>query len=145
MNYVCGFPFNASKTEVSLIMKNRPDFLKNKLNGIGGKIENFDTSAINAMVREFKEESGCDTVAEEWEPLGNLWFNDHSYCGNQCVNFYKIVLDDESYNTIRTMEDEIIASYPINEVFSLPMDPHAQIFLLCALRGDISSVDIFLK
>jgi len=40
------------------------------LNGVGGKIEDFDETSKNAMIREFKEEAGL--VITEWEPIVNL-------------------------------------------------------------------------
>ncbi len=55
--YVVGFLFGPSDKAVALIRKNRPDWQKGLLNGIGGKIEPGE-SPYNAMVREFKEETG---------------------------------------------------------------------------------------
>lgn len=85
-SYVLGFMFNEEKEKVLLIRKNRPDFQKEKLNGIGGKIENsvrvsgnispdLPESPLQAMVREFYEETGfywdswekvCDVMGEDW-------------------------------------------------------------------------------
>jgi 8-oxo-dGTP diphosphatase len=59
-DYVLGFVFNNAKTEVLLILKNRPDFQKGKFNGIGGKVEKSDTDYGAAFRREFKEETGID-------------------------------------------------------------------------------------
>ena len=53
---VVGFLFDNSSENVLLIKKNRPAWQKGKLNGIGGKIEE-DESPLNAMRREFKEET----------------------------------------------------------------------------------------
>lgn len=61
--YVVGFFF--ARGEVLLILKNRPEWQKGKLNGVGGKIEDGETPA-QAMVREFKEETGRDTVETDW-------------------------------------------------------------------------------
>ena len=55
--YVVGFLFNPDMTEVVLIKKNRPDWQKGLLNGVGGKIESGE-DPITAMIREFKEETG---------------------------------------------------------------------------------------
>lgn len=59
-SYVCGFMFTPDYKQVYLIRKNRPDWQKGKLNGIGGKIEPGE-SAFRAMVREFNEEAGIET------------------------------------------------------------------------------------
>lgn len=69
IEYVLGFAFY--KDKVILIKKNRPEFQKDKLNGIGGKIEKNE-DAIGAMVREFKEETGITTSIRNWNPLGRL-------------------------------------------------------------------------
>lgn len=56
--YVLGFMFSESREHVILIRKNRPEWQKGKLNGVGGKIEQ-DEPPIAAMIREFKEETGA--------------------------------------------------------------------------------------
>lgn len=59
--YVLGFLFRASgdpdMPAVALIRKNKPAFQKDMWNGIGGKLEQGETS-LQAMVREFYEETG---------------------------------------------------------------------------------------
>lgn len=57
--YVVGFMFNPAENAVLLIRKTHPDWQKGKLNGIGGRIEEGE-SAIEAMRREFLEETGID-------------------------------------------------------------------------------------
>lgn len=72
--YVVGFMFNPERTHVALIRKNKPKWQAGLLNGIGGKIEDFDTSPKAAMIREFEEEAGVTT---EWKSyaamLGPDW------------------------------------------------------------------------
>lgn len=73
--YVLGFAFHRSynhkfgKTgtpQVALIFKTKgPPNLHNRWNGIGGKIEAGETGH-QAMAREFKEETGLDTNAQDW-------------------------------------------------------------------------------
>jgi 8-oxo-dGTP diphosphatase len=55
--YVAGFLFSEDESKVVLIEKNKPDFLKGLFNPVGGKKENNETS-LEAMIREFKEETG---------------------------------------------------------------------------------------
>lgn len=55
--YVVGFLFNKTMSNVALIEKIKPKWQKGFLNGIGGKIENNE-SALEAMIREFYEETG---------------------------------------------------------------------------------------
>lgn len=56
--YVLGFAFDPSGSKVVLIFKTKPEFLKDLWNGVGGKVEDFDTTPKDAMVREFEEETG---------------------------------------------------------------------------------------
>ena len=67
MDYVLGFVFDKTKKNVLLINKNKPEWQKGKMNGLGGKIESFDSSPEHAMIREMKEESGLDIPS--WDPV----------------------------------------------------------------------------
>lgn len=62
--YVCGFLFSMNglgNLEVALIQKNRPPWQRGRLNGIGGRVEKGE-SPRDAMVREFKEETGVEVT-----------------------------------------------------------------------------------
>lgn len=69
--YCLGFAI--FQDHVLLIKKKRPEFQRDKLNGIGGKIEMNETP-IKAMVREFKEETGIATVENNWGKFGQYDF-----------------------------------------------------------------------
>jgi 8-oxo-dGTP diphosphatase len=66
ISYVLGFAFSKDFSEILLISKNKPEWQKGLYNGVGGKIEAFE-SPNEAMVREFREESNIDTKAENWK------------------------------------------------------------------------------
>lgn len=55
--YSIGFVFNESHNEVLLIRKNKPECMRGKWNGVGGKIEG-DENPLQAMTREGIEETG---------------------------------------------------------------------------------------
>ena len=61
---VVGFLFSKDEKIVALIWKKRPEFQAGKLNGIGGNIEPGE-SPYDAMIREFKEETGTDV--RDWK------------------------------------------------------------------------------
>jgi 8-oxo-dGTP diphosphatase len=67
--YVLGFAFNAAKDWVVLIEKTKPEWQKGSFNGVGGKIEEGELPP-EAMVREFREETGVETRVSDWEKVG---------------------------------------------------------------------------
>lgn len=63
--YVTGFLFSNDSSRVVLIKKLAPEWQKGLLNGVGGKIEPGETP-IDAMTREFQEETGVFIPTNEW-------------------------------------------------------------------------------
>lgn len=55
--YVVGFMFKTNMRQVVLILKTKPEWQSNKLNGVGGKVEEHE-EVYAAMAREFREETG---------------------------------------------------------------------------------------
>lgn len=66
--YVVGFMFSDNLKVVALIRKQKPEWQKGKLNGVGGKVEPGEDS-MSAMRREFVEEAG---VLCGWQPFLNV-------------------------------------------------------------------------
>ena len=109
IRYVVGFAFNRDGSIVTLIRKNRPEWQKGKYNGVGGKVEEGEFD-LEAMVREFKEETGADTYAGDWR-----WFYEitgHEYV----VNFYYTTLDSRTILTSAT--DEMVAPVVVDKMYS---------------------------
>jgi len=69
--YVCGFMFDPRGEAVVLIEKTRPQWQRGLLNGLGGEIEGRETP-LQAMVREFFEETGVETTTTDWRVLATL-------------------------------------------------------------------------
>jgi 8-oxo-dGTP diphosphatase len=67
--YVVGFRFDGDN--VLLIRKAKPEWQMGRLNGVGGKVEGGEES-IAAMVREFREETGIDTVEGDWKYVAKM-------------------------------------------------------------------------
>ncbi len=107
-HWVVGFVFRNEKSEVALVLKNRPEFQKGKLNGPGGKIEEGETPA-QAMRREFKEETGADI--QDWRAFALL----KEEAGD--VTF----LVSHSSCEVQTMTDEPVAWHRVEDLKKLPV------------------------
>lgn len=73
MDYCLGFAFTVDGS-VALIRKAKPEWQAGKLNGVGGKIEEFDPSPVHAMTREFMEETGVFLEPHLWREVGIVHF-----------------------------------------------------------------------
>lgn len=71
MKYVAGFMFSRDLASVALIRKAEPEWQRGKLNGVGGKIEEGESS-VAAMQREFAEETGWCTSSHIWRHFAAL-------------------------------------------------------------------------
>lgn len=77
--YVAGFLFRDSGRLVCLIKKERPEWQRGKLNGVGGHIEEGETP-LEAMCREFREEAGVDIEGwREFFTLSGSWGEVHFF------------------------------------------------------------------
>ena len=97
-SYVVGFMFDSSKQKVVLIRKNKPEWQKGKLNGVGGKIE-VDETPIDAMIREYKEETGV---------IRNGWDNFLIAAYDDCIVYFFKAFDSWCYEHSDTTEEEQI-------------------------------------
>lgn len=106
-NYVCGFYFDHTLTRVVLLWKEKPSWQKGKLNGVGGKIE-LDETPVDAMRREFKEETGINH--KQWYDLvaitGDGWR----------VYFFYAVGKENEFEYARTVELEEVAKIDIDRL-----------------------------
>ena len=106
--YVVGFCFNSDKSEVALIRKNHPDWQKNKLNGIGGKMDESELH-YEAMIREFKEEAGVQTKVTDWKLFAHL-ASDNFYL------FCYACFDDNIYKSVYSCEQEKIERWNVADL-----------------------------
>lgn len=107
-SYVLGFLFNINLDKVLLMKKNRPEWQKGKLNGIGGKIEK-DEEILAAMNRECEEEIG---LLLTW-----IYFGKMIGINNDNNSFYCHIFataTDDIYK-FRQIEDEKLEIYDIND------------------------------
>ena len=85
IEYVLGFMFDESLEHFVALRKNKPEWQKGKLNGVGGKVEATDLGYPAAMSREFAEETGVEVPATNWKPVCNLHFEDAFVAVFACV------------------------------------------------------------
>lgn len=98
--YVAGFCFNEAMTHVVLIEKLKPEWMKGKINGVGGKIEGFE-SPEQAMSREFAEEAGLLIPERDWHRFAVLHTTTESH-----VHFFYSVLAGHRISEASTKTSE---------------------------------------
>lgn len=107
IKYTTGFAFDKKLENVLLIRKNRPEWQKGKLNGLGGLIEH-DEIPILSLIREFEEECGIKTNVYMWTHIstiyGDVW----------CVDFFSCICD---ITKATKTTDENIEIIPINQLY----------------------------
>ena len=132
MRYVVGFMFSNDRMRVALIRKTKPAWQKGKLNGIGGKIEPCESS-LDAMVREFKEETGYQTTPDQWERFVEMGGGNDGGEGAFQVDFYATVGD---LTRLQSVEDEKIELAWTKEMQPLRTDTVENLPWLIALAID---------
>lgn len=138
MDYVIGFAFDEKPlpdTYVLLIKKSKPDWQKGKLNGIGGKIgdhpEFCNETALQAMVREFHEETGVLSSSRDWE-LFSIMHNGRYEHQVFCFETRVPALFEEA----RTMEEEPLVRIPVAGILRpkvYPLIPNLRSKIMLAL------------
>lgn len=111
--YVVGFLFRDSGREVALVRKNRPDWQRGFLNGVGGRVEIGET-ASQAMEREFAEEAAAKVV--NWRNFGVLSAPD--------VPMAVALYASETPASIATKTDEEVGWYKLSELDRLQVVPN---------------------
>ena len=136
--YVVGFMFiepYSYESQVLLIKKERPEWQKGKLNGIGGHIEK-DETAEDAMVREFEEETGFKTEKKDWRRFCSLRGIKKEYI----VFFYVYIVKEkdreEIENSVITTTDEEVEFYYVDTLDHYNLIPNLKWLIPLALDKD---------
>jgi len=128
MKYVAGLLFSPTGKSVVLIRKNRPEWQAGKLNAVGGKIE-FGETPFEAMVREFREETGVNR--RDWQHIAILTGDGFE------VNFFAAFGHD--FFDVVTKTDEPVDIYIVREVLNDPsLMPNLKVMI--ALAKDDSGI-----
>lgn len=99
---------------VPLVLKNKPDYLKDKLNLPGGKI-NPGESPLEAGLRELKEETGLEDPHYVYFPTQYMGKIEGNNCNIHCI---KVRVDYEKLNPSPD-ETETVAWYSLPELYDL--------------------------
>lgn len=119
--YVVGLMFDHARTRVVLVRKRRPEWQVNRLTGPGGKVEETETMD-QAMVREFREETGQPTQPADWELVVLLQVSSqNSVNGERCeVGFYRTFQPRSVVAGVRTQTDEPVFAEGVSSVLGSP-------------------------
>jgi 8-oxo-dGTP pyrophosphatase MutT (NUDIX family) len=116
IEYVSGLMFNHARTHVWLLHKAKgPKYLIDRWNGPGGKVQQGE-SYDEAMVREWREETGMDTDCSHWEQFVHLTSESavHPFSSTSTVRFYRAFVDEEEFALPRTTETEEVFKWPLS-------------------------------
>lgn len=129
-NYVLGFMFDSNLSRVVLIKKKRPAWQAGLFNGAGGMVE-LGERDVDAMVREFKEETGVLTHPSSWTPYCTLV--DEAYS----VSVYWSA-SDVRVAEVGTRTDEEVQCFCLTDVWSgaMPQVPNLRWLVAMALDHD---------
>jgi 8-oxo-dGTP diphosphatase len=108
-NYVVGLMFDSSKKNVLLLKKTHPPWQAGKYNGPGGASEENEIPR-NAMIREFKEETGIEN--NNWSLRITLFVRGINNVDME-IRVYAAVGD---ISNAKAMTDEIPKVFPVNDL-----------------------------
>lgn len=97
------------------------DFHQGKWNGLGGKLEKGESS-MDCAIREFLEESGCQTTADQWKWIGHLEFPNFKPHRNEdwSVTVFRCELEKSQLNQIlKTNQEGTLEWVPSSKILSL--------------------------
>lgn len=112
-NCVVGFIISPDKQRIALIRKEKPQWQKGLLNGIGGKVEEGE-SLINALIREVNEEA-CVEITE-WRRIAEIEDTD------VVVHFFVSFTD--KIDSVKTATNEKIEVHEIARLLFLEVVPN---------------------
>lgn len=135
--FVVGFAFTKDKKAVLLIKKNRPEWQKGLLNGVGGKVDLGETHK-QAMIREGFEETG---LYLKWYYRGYMTGINNDGSRFHCEIFYSF--DDKIWK-YNQPTDEKPAIYRVDDIIKnrYPMVLNLGFLIPYGLCNDRSTIHL---
>jgi ADP-ribose pyrophosphatase YjhB (NUDIX family) len=135
-NYTIGIYFTPDFKKVALILKNRPNWQKDKYNFPGGHVEAGEAESA-CISREFKEECNIITTPNEWKSIGRI-------SGDNYKCFIFTAIYKPIHGNLKTGEDQ-----PVSWVFidKLPENCISNLYWLipfavnCWKQGNCDDLD----
>lgn len=115
-HYCLGFFLSPGKTKVVLISKTKPAWQAGLLNGVGGKVEHGE-AALDAMVREFEEETGHYIGPDRWTEFTTL----RSVDTFQVDCFVAQASDEEEFAAPHRTTDEEVLRVRVSDLYDYDM------------------------
>lgn len=122
---------------VVLIEKQRPEWQKGKLNGVGGHMEKGE-SPLKTMTREFEEEAGI--TVDDWHVdiimKSDLWR----------VYFFSTFAPYEIVKNVESKTDEEIIIIPVEKIHEYPVISNLKwiVPFCCYSQEYVTPINIFL-
>lgn len=152
-HYVVGLAFTKTGNQMAAILKDRPEFQKDKWNGVGGKIETNDHKhadedmgdiVVNAMVREFEEETGVKSYPPEWRYFAKITILEDMLGGRAVIHC--LARFDNDVFECKTMETETVEVHPVQDLIrKLPTAPNLPMLISIATNQNVKFVEITIE
>lgn len=118
IEYVVGFLFDDSGKHVVLIEKQRPEWQRGLLNGVGGKVDSIE-DIFTAMRREFIEETGANSLW--WYKFAELsGYDGPAIREGTEISRYKIhcfsTFSTICFNAVKTTTDEKLVKRSVSDL-----------------------------
>jgi len=131
--FVVGFCFSQDRQQVVLIRKKRPAWQLGLLNGPGGRCEEGETF-VDAMAREYHEETGGRVAPSEWELLCTL--SGSGPMGPVEVAFFR-AFSDAGIEDAHTVTDEGVMVFETFMVHAERTIPNLQWLIPLAVQDEV--------
>ena len=138
--YVVGFAFDG-EGNVALIEKTKPAWQRGRFNGIGGKIEvDQREKPVDAMSREFFEETGVYIHPDQWNWVGgmygNAWNNLTNHPDTEDWRVFVYTCTNPEVKNIRTTTEKEVFLWPVDMKDDRMIENVPALIKLCSIKPE---------